>query len=49
MQKLVRTPKIDTNTKIGTNMKININELIFDFPHTLREILINTTPTKIKV
>jgi len=49
MQKLVRTPKIDTNTKISTDMKIIINELIFYFPHTLGEILINTTPTEIKV
>jgi len=30
-------------------MKININEPIFDFPHTLREISIDITLTWIKV
>jgi hypothetical protein len=41
--------KIDIDTKIGTNMKISTNKLIFDSPHALGEILVDTTPTWIKV
>jgi hypothetical protein len=36
--------KINTNTKTNTNMKISINKLIFYFPHTLREFLIDIMP-----
>jgi hypothetical protein len=42
-------PKIDTNTKTDTDMKISTDEPIFDFPHTPREISVDTTLTHIKV
>jgi len=42
-------PKIDTNTKTDIDMKISTDEPIFDFPHTPREILVDTTLTHIKV
>ncbi len=41
--------KINTNTKTNTNMKISINKLIFYFPHTLREFLIDIMPAWIKM
>ncbi len=41
--------KIGTITKTDIDMKISIDESIFDFPHTLGEILVDTTPTWIKV
>jgi hypothetical protein len=47
--KIGMNPKIGIDTKISIDMKISINEIIFYFPHTLQEILINTTPTEIKV
>jgi len=37
------------NTKININSKIDTKELIFYFPHTLRKISIDITPTQIKV
>jgi hypothetical protein len=41
-------PKINTDTKTDIEMKIGIDEPIFDFPHTPREILVDTTLTRIK-
>jgi hypothetical protein len=38
--------KIGINTKIGTSMKIDIKKLIFDFPNTLGEILVNSHASK---
>jgi len=40
--------KINTDTKIDINTKINIEDLIFDFPYTLREISLNIMLTQIK-
>jgi archaellin len=37
------------NAKISTNSKINIEELIFYFPHTLGKTSIDITPTRIKI
>ncbi len=42
-------PKIDTDTKTDTKMKIGTDEPIFYFPHTPREISVDTTLTRIKV
>lgn len=47
--KIGTNPKIGTHTKISINMKISIDKLIFYFPHTLGEILIDIMPTKIKL
>jgi hypothetical protein len=41
--------KIDTNSKTDIHIKINSNELIFNFPHTPKEMLVDTMPTLIKV
>jgi hypothetical protein len=41
--------KLDTDTKISTYTKINTKEQIFDFPHALGEILVDITPTQIKM
>jgi len=36
---------VTANAKIDIDLKIDTNNLIFDFPHTLGEILVNTTST----
>ncbi len=41
--------KIGTNTKTDIDMKIGIDESIFDFPHTQNKILVDITPTWIKM
>jgi hypothetical protein len=43
--KIGNDEKINIDPKIGIDMKININKLIFYFPHTPREILVDTMPT----
>ncbi len=46
--KIIIDTKIGTNTKIGTSIKIDIKNLIFDFPHTLRNFLVDTLASKCK-
>ncbi len=59
--KINTNPKISIDAKMGTNveidtvpkidiaMKINLDKPIFDFPHTLKEISIDTTLTHIEI
>jgi hypothetical protein len=46
---MVVDAKIGTNAKIGSDMKIDINKLIFYFLRTLGKISVDTTPIQIKV
>ncbi len=40
--------KTNINAKIGINTNIDIDEPIFDFPHTQGKILVNTMPIQIQ-
>jgi hypothetical protein len=46
--KIIIDTKIGTNTEIDIGIKIDIKILIFDFPHTLGEISINTHASKMQ-